>query len=868
MTALIERHPTIPRWNPSPRMILRSNSPATRRFFSPLLLATVLVIGGADLQPSAAIDPPAPGRAQRLGLLLRKLDRTARVLYVTAHPDDEDAGLIAKWVHGEGVEVALYTLTRGRGGQNEIGRELFGSLAVLRMAELDAAHRFDGAQQMFGRAIDFGYSFSVEETFERWGAEATELDLVRAIRAFEPDVVVTLEPDGPGGGQHHQASAQLAHRAVTRAALDDLPDLGAPHSVERIFVMLWGRGRAEYLCEVDLSRYDPLLGTDAAQLGLRSREMHKCQGMVRNVEPLEKRRARLELVYDRAADLTRLEDPFAGLPERFLDTEEGEETPFGQSLRAMAARARQEYLPEDPERLVGRLLELRSIVEAERRTLDAPALAAITRRTDEALTIAAGLRYEARAARDFVAAGRTLAVEVVAENSGSRPMMAELRLIGPGVPGEGERVYWSERRSLDVGQTLRESIELEIPARVAPSLFVAESPTLALDRKPTFRLAPIFEYRSARIEAPSVAVAAQRLIETFPELRMSAVEVVPDPSLRPARPIVAAPFSDGAPTARAEFLVSSLTAGTITIDFLSEDPAWQPSPRQVSVEVPGSSVEVPVSVQIVGPPAATGRVRIFARARRGAGSASSAGFQIVDYPHIDRSALLVPASIEVSSFECASPSPRSVGYIAGTGDPTVAALARLGVTAKVLDADTLLEGDLGAFDSIIVGVRAYKVRRDLIAAQPRLMEWVRRGGTLVVQYQKLEFNAGSAGDSPYAPHPGAKVGRGRVTDETAPVTVHRPNHPLFSYPNAIGESDWQGWVQERGLYFLDLQGESYLDLIAMEDPFPFNAGVRGGALVEAEVGQGRWIYVGLGLFRQLPAGVPGAYRLLANLVAR
>lgn len=859
-------------------MILRSNSLSIRRAIPSLLLAAGLLLAGAAFDRAAAIDPPAPGRAQRLGLLLRKLDRTARVLYVTAHPDDEDAGLIAKWVHGEGVEVALYTLTRGRGGQNEIGRELFGSLAVLRMAELDAAHRFDGARQMFGRAIDFGYSFSVEETFDRWGAEATELDLVRAIRTFEPDLVVTLEPDGPGGGQHHQASARLAHRAVARAATRDHPDLGPPHSVERIFVTLWGRGRAEHLCEVDLSRYDPLLGTDPAILGLRSREMHKCQGMVRSVEPLEKRRARLELVYDRAADLARLDEPFAGLPERFLDTDEGEETPFGNSLRQMAARVRQEYLPEDPERLVGRLLDLRSIVEAERATRDAPALATITRRTDEALTLAAGLRYEARAERDFIAAGRTLAVEVVAENSGSRPLMAELRIVGPsvpgpgvpgsGVPGSGERVYWSERRSLDVGETLRESIELEVPARVAPSLFVAESPTLSLDRKPTFRLAPIFEYRSTRIEAPPVAVAAQRLIDTFPELRMSAVEVVPDPSLRPARAIVAAPFADGAPTARAEFLVSSLTAGDVTIDFLSEDPAWQPSPRQLTVEVPGSSVEVPVSVEIVGPPAASGRVRVFARARRGSATASSAGFQIVDYPHIDRSALLVPAAVEVASFECASPPPRSVGYIAGTGDPTLAALARLGVTATALDADTLLEGDLAAFDSIIVGVRAYKVRRDLIAAQPRLIEWVRRGGTLVVQYQKLEFNAGSANDSPYAPHPGAKVGRGRVTDETAPVTVHRPNHPLFLHPNAIGESDWQGWVQERGLYFLDLQGESYLDLIAMEDPFPFNAGVRGGALVEAEVGQGRWIYVGLGLFRQLPAGVPGAYRLLANLVAR
>ena len=221
--------------------------------------------------------------------------------------------------------------------------------------------------------------------------------------------------------------------------------------------------------------------------------------------------------------------------------------------------------------------------------------------------------------------------------------------------------------------------------------------------------------------------------------------------------------------------------------------------------------------------------------------------------------------MELSPVVLRVPRGLRVGYVAGPGDRTAEALVALGVEPVFLDRDRLLEGDLSPFDVIVLGVRAYKTRGDLRTAQPRLEAWMEAGGALVVQYDKFEFNEGD-GPSPYAPYP-ARVGSRRVTDETAPIRVQDPSHPLFREPNVLGEADWAGWVQERGLYFLDTDDPAYEDLVVLEDPFPDNPGEQDGALVTARVGKGSWTYVGLGLFRQLPAGVPGAYRLLANLLA-
>jgi hypothetical protein len=237
------------------------------------------------------------------------------------------------------------------------------------------------------------------------------------------------------------------------------------------------------------------------------------------------------------------------------------------------------------------------------------------------------------------------------------------------------------------------------------------------------------------------------------------------------------------------------------------------------------------------------------------------GVRPVEYPHIQRRHLLEPAAVVVKALDVAVAPGLRVGYVMGVGDQVPQAIAQLGVTVEMLDADDLAWGDLSRFDAIVTGVRAYERRPDLRAYNHRLIEYARQGGVVLVQYNKFEFNEAS-----YAPLP-AKVSANRITDERAPVSILDPSHPVFRSPNPIDEHAWEGWVQERGLYFLGERDPGYRDLVELTDPFEYNSGPKRGALVEATVGRGRWIYIGLGLWRQLPAGVPGAYQLLANLLS-
>jgi hypothetical protein len=265
---------------------------------------------------------------------------------------------------------------------------------------------------------------------------------------------------------------------------------------------------------------------------------------------------------------------------------------------------------------------------------------------------------------------------------------------------------------------------------------------------------------------------------------------------------------------------------------------------------------------VVTPPddALPGDFAVRAVAEGPAGSSTS-GYDVIEYPHIHRRHLARPAEARVKIIDVTIAPGLDVGYIMGVGDQVPPAIEQLGARLQMIGPDELAAGDLSEYDVIMTGVRAYERRPDLRANNHRLIEYVAAGGTLLVQYNKFEFNRAQFG-----PYP-AKVGSDRVTDESSPVEVLVPDHPVFRSPNPIGSDAWSGWVQERGLYFLGERDPRYVDLVRLSDPFEHNRGSKTGALVEARYGKGRWIYVGLGLWRQLPAGTPGAYRLLANLLS-
>jgi hypothetical protein len=289
---------------------------------------------------------------------------------------------------------------------------------------------------------------------------------------------------------------------------------------------------------------------------------------------------------------------------------------------------------------------------------------------------------------------------------------------------------------------------------------------------------------------------------------------------------------------------------------------WSATPERETLLFSREDESRTVRFQVKAPASAPpGDYAIRATATIGA-TAFSRGFQAIEYPHTRRQHIYREAASRAKVIDVRTAPNLTVGYIMGVGDEVPAALAQLGVRVEMLGADDLAWGDLSRFNTIVTGVRAYEERADLRANNSRLLEYVRNGGNLVVQYNRLEVNEGQYG--PYT----MQVTANRVTDENAPVTILAPADPLLTTPNQIGAAAWQGWVQERGLYFLgDDRDSRYRDLVELEDPFPFNAGRKRGALVTANYGKGRWTYVGLGLWRELPAGVTGAYQLFANLIA-
>ena len=316
--------------------------------------------------------------------------------------------------------------------------------------------------------------------------------------------------------------------------------------------------------------------------------------------------------------------------------------------------------------------------------------------------------------------------------------------------------------------------------------------------------------------------------------------------------------------------VENNTKGAATATVVLHLPAgWRATPASVPVSLGAEGESTTVRFMVTSPAApALGQFALKAEATRAKGpdlvatDGFTQGYQVIEYPHIQRRHKVIAAETTVKVVDVAVAPGLKVGYVMGVGDLVPQAIEQLGVKPTLIDRDELAYGNLAKYDTIVLGIRAYERRDDLRAYNHRLMDYVQNGGTLIVQYNKTgEFN-----QAQYGPYP-ALVSSNRVTDETAPVEILQKEHHAFTYPNRIRQDAWDGWVQERGLYFLGERDAKYTDLVQLQDPFAYNQGVKGGALVEARFGKGRWIYVGLGLWRQLPYGPVGAYQLMANLIS-
>lgn len=923
--------------------------PSIRRWALPAcLVVACLTVSGAQMRV-APLDSDQGHVA--LGLALRHLGNTGIFMQATAHPDDEDNGLLVLLNRILGVRTALATATRGNGGQNEIGPEIFEALGVLRTEELAAAHRFDGAEQYFTRAVDFGYSFSLDETFEKWGREEITADYVRLIRTIRPDVIAGMSPDGRGGGQHHQASGVLSREAYKLAGdpsryPEQLKEGLRPWQPRKYYSgMGFGRPSEGRSLSIDLSAYDPLLGRTPFEIGAEARSMHKCQGMPQLL-PLPApvtTRYRLvestmpdELQRDERTLFDGVDTTIPGLAH-FAGPQPPKELTDGlTAIAATVQTAQKNFLADDdastlPPLLIG-LQALRTLrTQLRMPGLDDTARYEIDfrlrqkeREFQEAILLASAVRIEALADDGVVVPGQPVKVSVVLANRGAGDVaLRQVRfdgfegagectmtavagggMFGPRPPTAGTpagpamsifrsnqagrcettlaipasaRVtepYW--RRDGEAGRYVFESdAPFGLPYRPSPfyvqvtlgftGLRGPEEVTAGLPVQYRYE-GNIFsgEKRSDLLVVPQFSVTASPGIAIVPS---AAPSVRPTGAARDAAE--GTPQTAAAPAGRRQdrprevrvTIMNGAPGASEGLAVLDVPPGWTVTPPRQTVKFSREDEEQTLRFQVTpAARAAAGVYHVRASVLR-EGQRYARGYQVIEYPHIRRQHVYHEAASRMQIVDVKVAPDLTVGYVMGVGDEVPQAITQLGAKVELIGSDDLAWGNLSRFHTIVTGVRAYERRTDLRANNERLLRYVRDGGTLVVQYNKFEFN-----EAQYGPYP-AKVSNNRVTDEEAPVTLLAPSHEVFTLPNRITDAAWRGWVQERGLYFLGERDSRYHDLVRLEDPFPYNAGEKGGALVETSYGKGRWLYVGLGLWRELPAGVDGAYQLLANLIS-
>ena len=887
---------------------------------APRLLAFALLLSSGLAADAPLLPLPLDQGANGLGLSLRRLGVTGRILYVTAHPDDEHNGMLVALSRGRGLRTGLLTLTRGEGGQNEIGPELFEALAVLRTEELAAIHRYDGVDQLFGRAVDFGYSFSVAENLAKWGHHAALGDVVRAVRSFRPDVVLTLPLEGTSGGLAHQTSARLAREAF-RAAADParFPEqLTAglrPWQARKVYQGGVGGG-ADALpgpppLVMTTGRYDALLGMTWQELGSLSRASHRSQGAGQLKASPGEGQAAYALVDAVEPPLTSETDIFDGIDTSvagLVRVVGGESSaPWLAaalaSLQVQAGTLQANLDPRAPHKSAVPLAAYLDAVRTLRNRVAAAALpdeerAELTFRLEDeerdvigALVLAHALAFEAVADDGDVVPGQAFGVKATVWNEGGAPLRidgvdlrvpdgwtATPRPVVAKAAEDGQGAGVSTAFEVRAAESARYSQPYwsRPPEAVRVDLLVPEHESLPWSPPEVV----------ARLRFTSHGVAAtleQPVVWRYKAggggEKRKVVNVVPLLSARVSPAMTVVPVAGTATRREVRLAVLSNAPGPVSVTARLEVPAgWTVTPPQTQLEFRNEGEEVAARFE-VAPPArpAPGAYDLRAVVTL-AGREFREGYQAVAYDHVQERHVFRPATVRAVALDVRAAAGAAVGYVMGTGDEVAEAVRQLGVPVTTLGPDDLAFGDLDRYSTIVTGVRAYQVRPDLRSYHRRLMSYVAAGGNLVVQYNRRDFNQladpraatsapAAAPDSPFAPYPAA-VTASRVTDETAPVRVLLPDSALLREPNALGAADWDGWVQERGLQLLETRDPRYADVIAMTDPFPENAGEKRGALVVARVGRGTWTYVGLSLFRQLPAGVPGAYRLLANLVSR
>lgn len=818
-----------------------------KKYISIVLISLLFLFCNANAQKIEILD------AAELQMALQKLNVLGSVLYYAAHPDDENTAALAYFSKGRKYRTAYLSVTRGDGGQNLIGPEKGAEIGILRTQELLSARKIDGAEQFFTRAIDFGYSKTPEETFEFWGKEEILADIVWIIRKFRPDVIITrFAPIGSGGHGHHTASGPLIQEAFLAASNPNkFPEqlkYVKPWQAKRLLWNTWRPNQQDRnkLLQFDTGEYNPILGKSYTEMAAESRSNHKSQGF----GSTGSRGTRIDYLQHVEGDPAE-----SGLFDG-IDTS-WNRVPGGQKVGQMLTEILESYDPQHSSGSISKLID----VYAELLTLDESYWRNLKK--EELLRIiqsCAGLWIET-IADDFSASpGDNIQIKTTIVNRSNFPFKLQ-EISFPGV-SSGSAIDLPLKNNDPVVVEKTVSLPKDFPisqpywlvAAPQKGIFsIQDQKIIGLAENPPSLYAKMIIAANGTLLEFSVPLLFRWRDRVDGEL-YRAFEIRPLVTLKMENTVRI--FADNEPKTVKVTLKShsqNVHGGKLRLKGTDK---WQISPASFSFSFVNKYEEKQFSF-VVSPPNNSNEAEIMAEAEIN-GEKWAYSLVEISYPHIKRQTYFPKSRMKVVKIDIKK-SGSSIGYIMGAGDEVADGLKNLGYDVTLLNDEMLENEDLTPFDAIITGIRAYNTRERLKHTQDKLMLYVKNGGTLIVQYNVSRgLQIANIGPFPLT------IGRDRVTEETAPISILFPNHQLLNFPNKITANDFKGWVQERGLYFASQWDERYETVLSSHDS---NESDKLGGLLFTRYGKGVFIYTGYAWFRQLPAGVPGAFRFFVNLIS-
>jgi LmbE family N-acetylglucosaminyl deacetylase len=812
-----------------------------------LVIALLPYVSLAQHQPDAAA----------IKLKLKKLNFLGSVLYVAAHPDDENTRIITYMANDRLAATAYLSMTRGDGGQNLIGPELRDLLGLIRTQELLTARKIDGGKQFFTRANDFGFSKSANETFEFWGKDEILSDVVRVYRQFQPDVIITrFPPDERAGHGHHTASAILAQEAfeISNNA-DKYPELAKQFGISQAKSLYTNTGRwwnntinenTPGIITIDVGGYSPLLGKSYSEIAALSRSQHKSQGFgsrgTRGYQP-----EYLEFVKGEKAS----KDVFENVNTKWNRVKGSEK------VQLLVDKAIKEFNIENPAASIPVLLQLRKEIAALQ-----PGIwrARKLEEVEQLLQDCMGLYIGITANQYWVAPGQKTITTLEIVNRSEAEINIE-KIEAPAFKFDSATALVLKKdivtsikaaRSLDSALNYTGPYWLKEPHSVG--LFTVNDPSLIgkPERGPAVMFSFTFNYKGEKF----ILTRPLEYKETDPvkgELTQP-FEIVPPLFLNLSDPVLI--FSSENPRdviVRIKSSSDNVISGNVKLQI---PPGWKIEPESISFSLAKRGDEQ-LKIFKVYPSKAEMAATIQAEANVN-GKIYNRSIQNISYDHIPSQTLLPKAESKVVRLDLKKEG-SLIGYINGAGDDIPTSLRNMGYQVWMMKDDEVNIENLKRVDAVVLGIRALNTNDRIRHYMNDLLEYVKRGGTLIIQYNTSH---NLAVDS-FSPFP-ITLSRNRVTEENAEVRILKPDHPVLNTPNRITQEDFSGWVQERGLYFPDKWDEHVDAILSMNDK---NEKPNDGSLLIAKYGNGYYVYTGLSFFRELPEGVAGAYKLFANIVS-